>query len=103
MLVLFGGQLRSVYGSPAVQAIRTGITAKDALTPEELGALKVPTLVLWGASEKLLPFEGVEYFRAHLPKHARIEIVEGFGHVPQIERPRELVERLNAFADEAQL
>jgi pimeloyl-ACP methyl ester carboxylesterase len=56
---------------------------------------------LWGKSEKLLPFESVEYFRAHLPRQAGIEIVEGFGHVPQLERPKELVRRLSVFADQA--
>jgi hypothetical protein len=29
--------------------------------------------------------------------------VKGFGHVPQMERPREVVARLTRFADEARL
>ena len=37
---------------------------------------------------------------AHLPRGARIEVVKGFGHVPQMERPRELVLRLHDFAEE---
>jgi hypothetical protein len=56
--------------------------------------------MLWGASEKLLPHEQLDWYRAHLPAGARIEVVPGFGHVPQMERPRELVERLHDFAGE---
>jgi pimeloyl-ACP methyl ester carboxylesterase len=70
-----------------------------------IGSSKVsaPTLVLWGESEKLLPYEAVQYFRAYLLHHARLEVVKGFGHLPQLERPAEVVERLIRFADEAQL
>lgn len=64
-----------------------------------LGSLTVPTLVLWGGSDGLLPSESVDYFRAHLPPHARVELVSGFGHVPQVERPAEVVKRIVAWAD----
>ena len=47
----------------------------------------MPVLLLWGESEKLLPAERLDYFRAHLPPHAEIHVVERFGHVPQVERP----------------
>ena len=58
----------------------------------------MPTLLVWGKSEKVLPYEGLEYFRAHLPSHAEIHEVQGFGHIPQMERPLELVELLMGFA-----
>ena len=54
-------------------------------------------------AEKLLPYEGVDYFRAHLPQHATVEVVKGFGHIPQMERPVQLVKRLIAFADQHSL
>jgi hypothetical protein len=41
------------------------------------------------------------YFRRYLPASARIEVVEGVGHVPQMERPRDMVRRLTRFAQEA--
>jgi pimeloyl-ACP methyl ester carboxylesterase len=66
--------------------------------PERLLKLSMPTLLVWGKSEKLLPYEGIEYFRAHLPKHAEIQEVERFGHIPQMERPQQLVELVLAFA-----
>jgi len=99
--LIFATLFPKLYGSPTVREILAGPDAEAFLSPEQLGRVSVPTLLLWGKSEKLLPFDAVEYFRAHLPRQAGIEIVEGFGHVPQIERPKELVRRLSVFADQA--
>ncbi|HYR56574.1 MAG TPA: alpha/beta fold hydrolase [Myxococcaceae bacterium] len=101
--LIFATLFPKLYGSPTVREILAGPDAEAFLSPEQLRRVSVPTLLLWGKSEKLLPFEAVEYFRAHLPRQAGIEIVEGFGHVPQIERPKELVRRLSVFADQARL
>ncbi|HET9450144.1 MAG TPA: alpha/beta fold hydrolase [Aggregicoccus sp.] len=102
--LLFSHELRKFYGTPTVRALaQEALEARAALRPEVLGSLKMPTLLLWGASEKLLPYESLDYFRAHLPPHAKVKVVEGFGHVPQMERPAELVSHLVEFADEAGL
>nr|WP_153867908.1 MULTISPECIES: alpha/beta fold hydrolase [Myxococcaceae] len=99
-LLLFAHELRKFYGTPTVRAIaQEALEARAALAPAVLGGLQMPTLLLWGASEKLLPYESLDYFRAHLPSHAEIQVVEGFGHIPQMERPAELVSHLVAFAD----
>ena len=99
-LMLFAHELRKFYGTPTVRALaEEALEARAALSPEVLGGLKMPTLLLWGGSEKLLPNESLDYFRAHLPAHAAIEVVPGFGHIPQMERPAELVSHLVSFAD----
>lgn len=95
--LLFASELKSVYGAPAVRHVFEHLGEKDALTPEVLGALEMPTLLLWGESEKLLPFHGIDYFRAHLPRHAEVEVVKGFGHVPQMEAPARLVGYIERF------
>jgi len=103
--LLFAGTLRKAYGAPSVQAVFSQLAEGTAsvLEPSLLAGLRMPVLLIWGGSEKLLPYEGIDYFRAHLPSQARIEVVEGFGHSPQVERPRALVRRLVAFADEVGL
>lgn len=103
LTLVFVSLLPRIYGSPAVRGILADVDANAFLSPEALRRIAAPTLLLWGKSEKLLPFEAVQYFRAHLPPQAKIEIVEGFGHVPQLERPRELIRRLAVFADQSQL
>jgi pimeloyl-ACP methyl ester carboxylesterase len=100
-LRIFSNQLRVLYGSRAVRGVLEEMRAAEAINhvPEDrLQKLSMPTLLVWGRSEKLLPYEGIEYFRAHLPSHAEIHEVPLFGHVPQMERPSELVRLLLAFA-----
>lgn len=100
VFTLFAHELKKMYGTEAVLHVFKEVTPDLAsLEPEILQSIKVPTLLLWGQSEKLLPFEGVDYFRAHLPPHAEIHVVKRFGHVPQVERPREVVKHLVRFAD----
>lgn len=98
---LFAPQMVKVHNTPAVRFIRARATVDDHLSPETLGRVEVPTLLLWGGSEKLLPSDMLAYFRRYLPPSARIEVVEGVGHVPQMERPRDMVRRLTRFAEDA--
>jgi pimeloyl-ACP methyl ester carboxylesterase len=101
--LLFAAQLRKLYDTAAVRAVLSSLEGISHLDPQVLSKVNAPILVLWGESEKLLPFDAIDYFRAYLPAHARIEVVKGFGHLPQLERPSEVLEWLNRFADEAQL
>jgi len=103
--LILAPEIKKLYGRPAVRALFAELAkgAASSLDPSFLRALEMPTLLIWGQSEKLLPFEGIDFFKAHLPPHARVQIVKGFGHVPQVERPRELTRRLLAFADDEKL
>jgi len=102
LALLFAPGMKQMHATPAVRALRRTVRESDHIPPELLRGLRAPTLVLWGGSEKLLPQELLAWYRAHLPQ-ARIEVVPGFGHVPQMEHPRKLVNRLRAFAAEAGL
>ena len=66
-----------------------------------LRRITVPTLVLWGASDRVVtPAYGRAYADA-IPG-ARFELIEQAGHHPEIEQPQAFVERVLAFAlDEA--
>ncbi len=103
MALLFAPQMPKVHNTPSVRATRAEATLENHLSPEDLARVAVPTLLLWGRSEKLLPAETLAYFRQHLPASARIEVVEAVGHVLQMERPREMVRRLEDFAEESGL
>lgn len=98
--ILFAPELKKTHATPAVRALRAHAHVHQHIPPEVIAAVRAPTLLLWGASEKLLPHEQLDWYRAHLPPGAQIEVVPGFGHVPQMERPRELVLRLHDFAEE---
>jgi pimeloyl-ACP methyl ester carboxylesterase len=101
--LLLAGMLRRMYASEVVRALLAETRPSDCLEPEVLQGVRVPTLLIWGASEKLLPFEGLDFFRQYLPDDAEIRVVKGFGHVPQVERPTQLVRQLSDFADRAGL
>lgn len=97
-LLLLADELRKMVSTPTVKAIVSEVRPDDAVPPEVLRALAMPTLLIWGQSEKLLPYEAIDYFRAHLPPHAEVHEVRGFGHMPQMEHPREFVRRVTDFA-----
>jgi pimeloyl-ACP methyl ester carboxylesterase len=66
-----------------------------------LHRITVPTLVLWGADDKLIPAQYGPAFRDLIP-NARLEILERCGHLPQIEKMAEFVEKLTRFIEGVQ-
>lgn len=61
-----------------------------------LGRIRLPTLVLWGASDGVV---SPDYGRAYagLVPGARFELIEAAGHHPEQEQPERFVERVAAF------
>jgi pimeloyl-ACP methyl ester carboxylesterase len=61
-----------------------------------LGRIRVPTLLLWGAGDRIVtPDYGRAY--AELIPGARFEVIEAAGHHPEIEQPERFAERVAAF------
>jgi pimeloyl-ACP methyl ester carboxylesterase len=67
--------------------------------PRWLNRIKVPTLLVWGASDRVVT---PEYGRAYsrLIPGSRFELIEGAGHHPEIEQPEMFVERVSRFLEE---
>jgi pimeloyl-ACP methyl ester carboxylesterase len=100
LMMLLADMVRGIYSTPAVRALSAdALATREYLKPEMLEALAMPVLFVWGGSEKLLPHQSLDFFRSHLPGHARVRVVEGFGHIPHVERPDELLSELVRFAD----
>jgi pimeloyl-ACP methyl ester carboxylesterase len=62
---------------------------------ERLGAIEMPTLIVWGFDDRVIPVQAALSYHRRI-SHSRLEIFERTGHVPQLERPR----RFNALLDE---
>jgi pimeloyl-ACP methyl ester carboxylesterase len=62
---------------------------------ERLAAIEMPTLVVWGLSDRVIPVAAAASYHRRIP-HSRLEIFERTGHVPQLERPL----RFNALLEE---
>jgi pimeloyl-ACP methyl ester carboxylesterase len=90
--------LRDIMKGAAVRDVVRSATLDNLPAPSSLSALKMPILLLWGQSERLLPPSSLAYFRRHLPQHAIVEEPAGFGHSPHVDDPARLAERLLAFA-----
>ena len=56
-----------------------------------LSGLPVPTLILWGASDRVLQVSGGGILKSVIPK-AKLVTMEGVGHLPMIETPKESAE-----------
>lgn len=65
---------------------------------ETLRACRVPTLALCGAEDRLCPVHRHEAIRDLVPG-ARLEVIEGAGHLPTLERPGETTAALARWLD----
>jgi pimeloyl-ACP methyl ester carboxylesterase len=61
-----------------------------------LGELDVPTLLVWGEHDAVVPFECAQHYARLLPD-ARIETVAASGHAVDMERPAELAAIVRRF------
>lgn len=61
-----------------------------------LGQINTPTLILWGAEDKLIPVSGADWFAARIPNADKI-VYPGIGHIPMEEAPDRTAADLDAF------
>ena len=61
-----------------------------------LGAVAVPTLVLWGESDRIVTPAYGRSMAAAIP-NAQFEIVREAGHLPQIEQPEATFRAIDRF------
>ncbi len=68
-------------------------SARDTHIGQLLTTLQMPTLLVWGAQDRLTPLDVAHRFHALIP-NSTLQIVDACGHAPMIEQP----ERFNAIA-----
>jgi pimeloyl-ACP methyl ester carboxylesterase len=66
--------------------------------PRWLGRITAPTLVLWGASDRIVTPDYGRAYAGLIPK-ARFELIERAGHHPEIEQPEDFAERVVRFIE----
>lgn len=99
------------YGYPSfgefVHALRAGVTirgVKPALRDHWLALshrYPGPVKIIWGREDRVLPVTDAAEVRHVLPQ-AEIEILEGCGHLPMIERTDEFLAALLPFLERAE-
>jgi pimeloyl-ACP methyl ester carboxylesterase len=90
--------LCKIFASPTIRGVLASLEPKEGVTREQLHALKMPILFIWGKRDGLLPAEQLHFYRENLPPHARVVEPETFGHCPQLEEPGAVSRMLLDFA-----
>ena len=93
----------AVRDAVRVGPLRLWRVANDLLASDITSTLRsvaVPTLIVWGANDRLLPPTLGTVFSGEIPD-ARLVVLDRCGHVPMLEAPDELNAELLRFLEEA--
>ena len=97
----FGGGKPMLAASLACKRAILGASGQYHLVLDRLPELKVPTLVMWGALDKVVPL--VQAHRAvELIPDCRLEVLPLSGHVPHVESPDAVLVPLLRFLQDTQ-
>ena len=92
----------SLYAPPEyIQANKYLRTVLQKILKYNLGTklhlIKVPTEVIWGSEDKVIPYRG-KFLVENIPD-ARLHIVYGAGHLPHLTHPKKLADTLNQILE----
>ena len=77
--------------------LRAGRQLVRTVAPDDLTQVSVPTLLVWGDHDTVVPLAVGQELAARL-SNARLEVVQGAGHIPMWERPDEFHRLVVEFA-----
>ena len=66
------------------------------LLNHKIKELTMPTLLIWGDTDRLFPLEIAQIFEKNIP-NAKLEVFKKTGHMPQVERPGKFAKTFKAF------
>jgi pimeloyl-ACP methyl ester carboxylesterase len=84
-------------GNRAALAVYAGTSMNDPRLQQRLSTLEMPTLVLWGDSDRIVDVDYGRAFAAAIPT-GRFQLLEDTGHMPQMETPDQTLEAIWAGA-----
>ena len=92
------GPIKKILSDRAVQngsfneKVFSDIVKKPAtLTPEILGTIKAPVLVIWGDCDRILHISSVSVLKKGI-QNCTVRVLENCGHSPMLERPEDTAE-----------
>ena len=78
---------------------QVGLRGQREVLMDRLPTLPTPTLVLWGARDRVLPRSEADEAIAHL-RNGSLEILPDCGHLPHVDCPNLFVAALDGFLGE---
>jgi pimeloyl-ACP methyl ester carboxylesterase len=92
---VFADKLATHDGYTVHSLVNNPVLASERLD-NQLANIKVPTLVLWGKQDSLLPIAAGERYAAGIPG-AKLVSFDKCGHVPSTEKTEEFLAAVNGF------
>ena len=89
--------IRSAGRTPIAHAVRKVDNAP--FVDDKLADLRVPTDIIWGTADGLIPPWHARRYYERIPD-ARLHLMDGVGHSPQVSAPRQFNQLLNAIVSE---
>lgn len=91
-------RLREVVVSNSTRLITAGLVAlaERSESCSTLGAIAIPTLIICGAQDQLTPVAQSQFMHENI-KGSLLKVIEGAGHVSNLEQPEEFNKHLNSF------
>jgi len=77
------------------QLLDSMIRGEDVLDGR-MGAIRKPTLIVWGREDKLIPLSFAERFHKEIAG-SQLRVIDSCGHMPQVECPKEFVTAVLEF------
>jgi pimeloyl-ACP methyl ester carboxylesterase len=72
----------------------------DPKLPARLHRVQMPTLLVWGDDDRLVPPAYGKAYQKYLPK-AELKIIPNCGHLPMFECEAEFVDTITSFCQKA--
>jgi pimeloyl-ACP methyl ester carboxylesterase len=89
---------RSIANSAHNERVFAQLVSRYIPLEPVLPKIQAPTLLLWGAQDRVLHVSSVEVMRPLLQRPSLV-IMQNCGHAPMFERPEETAEHYQAFLD----
>ncbi len=80
-------------GNRAAIATYAGASMSDPALAGRLGTLEIPTLVLWGESDRIVDLDYGRAYAAAIPM-ACFQVLPAAGHSPQLETPEQVIDAI---------
>jgi pimeloyl-ACP methyl ester carboxylesterase len=89
-------QKAAMAGNRSTLEVLGGRAMADPTLLDRLPAITVPTLVVWGAADRIVPVEHGRAYAAAIPG-AGFQLIDTAGHLPQLETPDLFLQALQDF------
>ncbi len=89
------------FTDATLSSLRTTVraTGQREVLLDRLPQLQMPTLIVWGIEDRVLPYWQAEDALTRLQKGS-LELISNCGHLPHVEQPKRFVSTLGEFLSE---